>query len=89
MERPSRMLCEPGQHLRKFVAAIIVEDAVDQLAGRHGPLDGCDEPEELLMSMARHAATDDPAFEHAERGEQGRRAVAFLIVREGRTFYPL
>src|ERR1700735_1308009 len=80
------MLGEPGQHLRMVVGGIIVEDGVDHLAGRHGPLDGCDEADELLMSMARHAATDDLAFEHAERGEQGRRAVAVVIVREGRAF---
>lgn len=36
--------------------------------------------------MARHAAAHDLAFEHAERGEQGRRAVAFVIVREGCAF---
>ena len=41
------------------------------------------------MPMARHAAADDLAFEHAERGEQGRRAVAFVIVREGCAFAPL
>ena len=89
VERPSWMLCEPGQHLRMFVGGLIVEDGVDHLAGWHGPLDGCDDPDELLMSMARHAATDDLAFEHADRGEQGRRAVPFLIVREGRAFPPL
>src|SRR5580692_10730965 len=62
---------------------------VDHLAGRDGPLDGCDEADELLMPMARHAAADDLAFKHAERGEQGRRAVAFVIVREGCAFPPL
>ena len=65
------------------------EDGVDHLAGRDGPLDGCDEADELLMPMARRAAADDLAFEHAERGEQGRRAVAFVIVREGCAFPPL
>jgi hypothetical protein len=41
------------------------------------------------MPMARHAAADDLAFEHAGRGEQGRRGVAFVIVREGCAFPPL
>jgi hypothetical protein len=44
---------------------------------------------ELLMPMAGHAAADDLAFEHAERGEQGRRAVAFVIVREGCAVAPI
>ena len=52
-------------------------------AGRHGSLDGCDEADELLMVMARHTAADDLAIEHIERGEQGRRTVAFVIVCEG------
>src|SRR6202042_513339 len=89
VEHPSRMLGEPGQHLRMFVGGIVVEDRVDHLAGWHGPLNGCDEADELLMPMARHAAADDLAFEHAERGEQGRRAVAFVIVRVGCAFPPL
>ena len=72
MERPSRMLGEPGEHLRMFMGGRVVEDGVDHLAGRDGPLDGCDEADELLMPMARRAAADDLAFEHAERGEQGR-----------------
>src|SRR6202453_561940 len=45
-------------------------------------------PDELLMPMARDAAADDLAFEHAERGEQSGRAVAFVIVREGCAFSP-
>src|SRR5580692_7680121 len=89
VERPSRMLGEPGQHLRMFMGGIVIEDGVDHLADRDGPLDGCDEADELLMPMARHAAADDLAFEHAERGELGRRAVAFVIVREGCAFPPL
>ena len=83
------MLGEPGEHLRMFMGGRVVEDGVDHLAGRDGPLDGCDEADELLMPMARRAAADDLAFEHAERGEQGRRAVAFVIVREGCAFPPL
>ena len=46
MERPSRMLGEPGEHLRMFMGGRVVEDGVDHLAGRDGPLDGCDEADE-------------------------------------------
>jgi hypothetical protein len=35
-----------------FMGGIVVEDGVDHLAGRDGPLDGCDEADELLMPMA-------------------------------------
>ena len=54
----------------------VVEDGVDHLAGRTDHFDGCDQADKLLMPMARRAAANDLAFEHAERGEQGRRAVA-------------
>ena len=54
-----------------FMGGIIVEDGVDHLAGRDGPLDGCDEADELLMPMARHAAADDLAFEHAGERRTG------------------
>ena len=44
------------------MGGIVVEDSVDHLAGWDGSLDGCDEADELLMPMARHAAADDLAF---------------------------
>ena len=59
------------------------------LPGRHGSLDGRDEADELLVPMAGHAAADDLAFEHAERREQGRGAVALVVVGEGRALAPL
>ena len=68
-----------GRHRLSRMAWITLPAGTDRL-------DGCDEADELLMPMARHAAADDLAFEHAERGEQGRRAVAFVIVREGCAF---
>src|SRR5688500_14673105 len=39
VERPARVALEPGHDLRMLVAAIVVEDAVDELAGRDGGLD--------------------------------------------------
>ncbi len=84
MERPPGMIGEPSQHLGMFVGGIVIQDSVDHLAGGDGPLDGGDESDELLMPMARHAAADDLAFEHAERREQGRRVIALVIVGHGR-----
>ncbi len=83
-KRPSRMVGEPGQDVGVLVGGVVVEDGVDHLAGRHGSLDGRDEADELLMPVARHAAADDLAFEHAEGGEQGRGAVALVVVGHGR-----
>ena len=38
-------------------------------------LDGVEEANEFAVAMALHAAADDGAVEHAERGEQGGRGV--------------
>ena len=84
MERPSRMVGEPSQHVGMLVSRVVVEDGVDDLSGRYGPLDGRDEADELLVPVAGDAAADHLTFEHAEGREQGRGAVALVIVRDGR-----
>ena len=67
---------EPGADLGVLVGGVVVEDDVDQLAGRDLGLDGVEEADELLMPVALHVAADDRAVEHVERGEQRRGAVA-------------
>ena len=80
MEHPPGMPREPGAHLGMLVDGIVVEDRVDQLAGRHRGLDPVEEADEFLMAMARHALADDGAVEDIERREQRRRAVADVIM---------
>ena len=70
---------EPGNHLRLFVGGVVVEDDVDDLAGRDLCLDGVEEADELLMAL--HAAADDGAVEDVEGGEQRGRAVALVVMR--------
>src|SRR3954468_6067304 len=74
---------EPGNHLRLFVDGVVVEDDVDDLAGRDLCLDGVEEADELLVPVALHAAADDSAVEDVEGGEQRRRAVALVVMRHG------
>ena len=69
-----------AQHLGVLVGGVVVEDGVDDLAGRHGRLDGVEEAQELLMPVTGHAATDHRAIEDVERGEQRGRAVADIVV---------
>ena len=80
MEGSARMASEPGADLGMLVGGVVVEDGVDQLAGRHGALDGIEEADELLVAVPRHALADDAAVEHVERGEQSGRAVADVIM---------
>jgi hypothetical protein len=42
--------------------------------------------DEFLMPVMRHAAPDDRAMENVERSEQGRRAIAFVVMRHGSAF---
>jgi len=53
---------------------------VDDLASRDLAFDRIEEADELLMSVALHAAADDLALEHVEGGEQHGRAVALVVV---------
>ena len=83
MEHETRMAIQPGPHLGVFVTAVIVEDDVDDLAGRDLSLDCVQKADELLMPVPLHAAADDCAVEHAERGKQDGGAVPLVVVRQG------
>ena len=72
---PAWMARQPGQHFRMFVGGVVVEDDVDRLVGGDLPFDGVEKADEFDMAVALHAAADDGAVEHAERGEQGGRVV--------------
>ena len=50
-----------------FVGAVIVQDNVNDLAGRYLILDGIEEADELLMAVALHAAADNPAVDNIDR----------------------
>ena len=80
MEDPAGMTFEPGHDFRMFVRAVVVEDDMDQLAGRHLTLDGVEKADELLVAVLLHAPADDRAVEDVEGSEQGGGAVALVIV---------
>ena len=52
------------------------------LAGRNLALDRVEEADEFLMSMALHVPSDHGPVEDVEGGEQGRRPIALVVVRE-------
>src|SRR5215472_2960703 len=83
MEHKAGMTTEPSPHLGVLVAGVIVEDDVDDPAGRGLRLDRIEEANGLLMPMALHATADDLSVEHVEGGEQCGRAIALILVGHG------
>ena len=57
VERPAGMSAQPFDHLGVLVGGVIVEDGVNRLASRDLALDGVEEADELLMSVALRATS--------------------------------
>ena len=72
------MTLEPGFHFGMLVGG--VHDEVQLQFGRSFGVDLPEETQELLMPVARQTGTDDLAVECAQRREQCRRAVAFVVM---------
>src|ERR1700687_3103645 len=62
---------------------VVIGNAVDVETFASATVDGSEKLEKFLMAMLRHAAPDDLAVQYVKRGEQGRRAVAFVVMRHG------
>ena len=59
---------KPGAYLRMLVTADVVQDRVDELARRHGGLDGIEETDELAVAMALHTAAEHGARQDVAGG---------------------
>ena len=81
MEVEPRMPCEPGADIGMLVGGVVVHDQVQVQIWRGLAVDPVEEPDELLMSMAAHALADHLPVQHVECREEGRRAVALVVVR--------
>ena len=80
VEGEARVSIEPLPHFRMLVGGVVIEDHVYDLFSRHVRLNGVEEADKLLVTMALHAAANDLAFEYIESGEQRRCAMAFVVV---------
>jgi hypothetical protein len=80
----ARMLCQPRLHLGCLVRSVVVEHEMDAEVLLHAPVDPLQEADEFLGTMARLTFTNDETARHIERSEQRRRAVALVVVRQGR-----
>src|SRR5674536_395989 len=80
MQVEARVFGEPGGHVGVLVGGVVVQDQMHGQAGGDLPVDAPEELEELLVPMVGQALADDDTGEHVQRGEQGGRAVAFVVV---------
>ncbi len=81
MERPARVPDKPSPDFGVLVAAVIVEDHVDQPAGWDVALEATEKAQEFLVPVPLHALPDYGAVEDIEGGKQRGRAPR---LREGR-----
>jgi hypothetical protein len=61
VEDETRLAIEPGANVWMLVGGTVVENDVDDFAGRNLSLDGVQKSNELLMMMALHVVADDRA----------------------------
>src|SRR3954466_2340858 len=72
---------EPGADICMLVGGVVVHDQVQVQVWRGLLVDPVEEPDELLVSMAAHALADHLPVQHAERGKEGGRAMALVVMR--------
>src|SRR5258707_11020840 len=66
-----------------FVGRIVVEDDVDSLLRWNRFLDGVEEADELLMTMALHTPADHLTFEHVEGSKERGGTVTLVVMGHG------
>jgi len=74
---------QPAFDSGMFVGRVVVADQVDFLVGRYRLIDHAQEPKLFLMAVFLLAQAEDLAIGGVQRGEQGGRAVALVIVGHG------
>ena len=80
MQMKPRMALEPSLDARVLVCSIIVHDQMKIPICWCLRIDLLEEPDKLLVPVARHTIANDLAVEYAQGGKQRRRAVAFVVV---------
>src|SRR4051812_25246730 len=89
VEGKARVPVQPLTHLWMLVGSVVVEDHVHTFFGRHLRVNGVQEADELLMTMALHTSANDLAFEDIESSEQRRCAMALVawVIVPARPFF--
>ena len=83
MEVETGMLFQPRFDLGVVVRAVVVQNHVDGQLRGHGAVDLAQELPEFDVPMSRITGADDLPFQHVQRREQARGAVAFVVMGHG------
>ena len=83
VEDKSLVAIKPGADLRMLMDSVVVEDDMDGFLCRNLGVDDVQKADEFLVPMALHIASDHRPVEHIQSGEEGRCAVAFVVVGHG------
>lgn len=80
MVGPAGVVVDPAADFQVLLRSVVVENGMDDLAGRHLALNGVREADELLVDVFLHATSEHHAAQDVEGGEQGRGPMAFIVV---------
>jgi len=72
---------EPRLNPGMLMSSVVIHDQVQIQTGWRVFIDVLQEANKFLMAMAGHAISDELTIEHAERGKQGRCAIADIVMR--------
>src|ERR1035441_9189223 len=81
----ARVSRQPTLHFGVLMGGVVVADQVKLPVGRDGLIDQAEKLEPLLVAAPLLAQAKDLAIGRIQRGKQGGRAVAFVVVRHSRT----
>ena len=80
MENKPLVAIEPAPDLWMLMGGVVVEDDVDGLVRRDLSVDHVQEPDELLVPVVVHIASDNCPVEDVQGGEECRGSVALVVV---------
>jgi hypothetical protein len=80
MQMEAWVTLQPGSDTRMFMGSIVVDDQMQLQSGGHFGINAFEKPNEFLVSVPRHAVSDNSAIEHTEGGEERGSTVALIVV---------
>src|SRR5437667_2734549 len=80
MQLEARMACQPALDSRMFMGGVIVQNDVDMLAQRNFAVDLLKKFQPLAVGVCLGGVSDDFALQIIQRGKEGDRTVAIVIM---------